>query len=185
MGKPKSSSKNKEKDKCQTPGYALYPLLPYLPKDGHYWDPCCGKRNLIQHLQANGLLAGGADIEEGPALNLFNAYWSIPGLTLLTNIPFSVKYEAVELFCLSELPFATIVPLEFIGSQAGYKLVETYKLEVLLLSRRVDFYTEKYGWNGGAQFPVIWLCRYLLPEKLNFGVIPSKKELPADYKEFI
>lgn len=62
--KPKSNRKgNNDIDKCQTPPYALFPLLPYLPKNQTILDPCAGKGVLLATLMANGLDALGQEYE--------------------------------------------------------------------------------------------------------------------------
>lgn len=58
--KPKSNYSTPAKDRCQTPPYALTPLLTYLNtvagifNDVTIWEPCCGEGYLSKALEDDG-----------------------------------------------------------------------------------------------------------------------------------
>lgn len=100
------------------------------------------------------------------------ARWNI----LITNPPYSIKYQWLERCCQLGKPFALLVPVETIGAKAAQTLGREYGLEMLLLDCRVDFKMPAAGWTGkGAQFPVMWLCSGMLPAPILYGSISKEK----------
>jgi len=157
-------------DACQTPPYAIDPLLPYLDRDWTIWEPAQGEGLLVEALYDSGfssvtgsdLLTGGNFFEYQPPA------WD----ALVTNPPFSLKYKWLERCYQLGKPFALLVPVEMLGAKTAQELMKNYGFEVMLLNRRVSFKMPNKGWEGaGAQFPVMWLCWQLLPEKVVFGEI--------------
>lgn len=49
MGK-RSNFKRRPQDAYDTPREAVWPLVPYLPRDFTYWEPCAGKGDLCRAL---------------------------------------------------------------------------------------------------------------------------------------
>lgn len=156
-------------DACQTPGYALDPLLPFLSSSWTIWEPAAGEGLLVEALQSNGFPVVASDLLTGQSFfNFCPPSWDC----LVTNPPYSLKYPWLERCYALGKPFALLVPVETIGSQKAQALFEKYGFEMLLLNRRVNFKTPNKGWeNSGAQFPVFWLCWQLLPQPVVYGKI--------------
>lgn len=152
--KPKTNRAPGGHDDCQTPPYALDPLLPYLPKDKLIWEPAMGKGLLAMALRLKGYevyATGDSYFEQTPPDNYIH----------VTNPPYSLLEEWITEAVAQGRPTALLVPVECIGA-AGvqHQLFEVLQeqVEIILLSPRVDFYMPSLGFDGnGAQFPVMWL----------------------------
>jgi hypothetical protein len=49
-------------DCCQTPPYAIDPLIPYLSRDLVYWDPFGGRGSIVRTMRSLGYQMIGSDI---------------------------------------------------------------------------------------------------------------------------
>lgn len=157
--KPKTNrtghkNKSAKYDRCQTPYYALDPLLPHLPAEWIYWEPACGDGHIVAKLESNGLKVQATDILDGH--NFFDWQpdrWHCQ----ITNPPYSVKYDWLARSYQLGKPFALLLPVETIGAATAQKLFNRHDLEVVFLNKRVNFKMPDQGYNGGgAQFPVAW-----------------------------
>tara|TARA_R110000824_G_scaffold95580_2_gene229787 strand:- start:1887 stop:2390 length:504 start_codon:yes stop_codon:yes gene_type:complete len=88
MGK-RSNFERKARDFYPTPYEAVVPLLPHLPKNSQFHEPCSGDGDLIEHLELNGhncITAG--DISNGhDALEITHTSADI----FITNPPWDRK----------------------------------------------------------------------------------------------
>jgi hypothetical protein len=58
-------------DRCNTPTYALDPLLPYIRADWHVWEPAQGTGNLVRALAPHVASIIGTDLLSDPPRNFF------------------------------------------------------------------------------------------------------------------
>lgn len=165
-------------DGCQTPPYALEPLYPYLDR-GRIWEPARGQGFMAAALEGAGYEVISSDIQTGQNFFYFEprVIWDI----LLSNPPYSIKYQWVERCYALDKPFALLIPLDALGTQSLQTPMKKYGAEILLLNQRVDFKMPDKGWyfDGKftqAQFPVFWLCWNLLPEPIVYGDIKEAKK---------
>ena len=170
-------------DECQTPPYALDPLIPYLDHDFMIWECAAGKRVLVRSLvQDCGYNVMSTDITD-PMGNgdFFEINALVNDYIIVTNPPYSLKYEWLERCYDLRHPFALLMPVEMLGTAKGQKLFNRYGIEVIFVSPRVDFYMPNKGYEGGgAQFPTAWFTWKLnLPEQINFARLnkPKRSEL--------
>jgi hypothetical protein len=162
-------------DACQTPAYAIDPLLPYLQPGWQVWEPAAGEGNLVEAFYDAGFSVTDSDILTGQ--NFFD-HEPVKWDCLVTNPPYSIKYDWLKRCYELGKPFALLVPVETIGAQAAQNLFKQYGVELMLLNRRVNFKMPNKGWEGGgAQFPVLWLCWHILPKEINYGEIINTDEL--------
>jgi hypothetical protein len=161
-------------DSCQTPPYALEPLLPYLNQRYIVWEPARGEGLLATAINDAGFRTIGTDITEG--LNFFE-YEPQDWHCIITNPPYSIKYEWIQHCYDLEKAFALLVPLETMGAAKAQKMFKKYGAKFLLLDKRVNFKMPDKGWGAsGAQFPVMWLTWQLpLPDTITYGHIESNK----------
>jgi hypothetical protein len=164
-------------DRCMTPGYALDPLLPFLRPDALVWEPAAGTGNIVQALAPRRVV--GSDLHGDyakPPRNFFD--WQPPAFdVLVTNPPYSIKFDWLERCYDLGKPFALLVPVETIGAKSAQVLMERRGAELLLLNRRVNFQMPNKGWSGSsAQFPVLWLCWKLLPASIVYGKITPRAQ---------
>lgn len=159
-------------DACQTPPYAIDPLLPYLNVGITIWEPAAGEMHLVEAFYDAGfktvvtsdMITGQNFLEYEPV-----EHWDC----IVTNPPFTLKYEFIERCYELGKPFALLVPVEVLGAGKAQSLMKANGFEIMLLSRRIDFKMPNAGWSGaGSQFPTLWLCWQLLPQPVVFGDIP-------------
>lgn len=161
-------------DLCQTPPYAIDPLLPYLDVYWTVWEPAAGEGLLVEALFDSGFTEVAAtDIQTGK--NFFE--FEPPHFdAIITNPPFSLKYRWLERCYELGKPFALLLPVEVLGAKTAQQLMQKYGFEIMLLDQRVDFKMPNKGWEGaGSQFPVLWLCWDILPQQVMFGSIEAGK----------
>lgn len=142
-------------DACQTPPEALNPLIPYLNEDWIIWEPANGEGLLSGELWRMGFPEiVSTDIITGQ--NFFDTNpprWDC----LVTNPPYSIKYDWLERCYKLSKPFALLMPVEMLGAKTAQAMFIKYGLEIILLDRRINFKMPNRGWEGsGAQFPVAW-----------------------------
>jgi hypothetical protein len=177
-GDPEKSHKY---DQCQTPGYALPPLLAHLPPGLRIWDPSTGEGNLARTLEYLGYKVSASDLLTGT--NFFEADPPAGSDGRIENPPFSIKYKWLERSYLLGDPFALLLPVETIGAASAQRLFARYGVEIILLDQRINFKmpshkswselikpTPRYNEDGspmlnakgehkkttGAQFPTAW-----------------------------
>ena len=170
-------------DECQTPPYALEPLYPYLNIDWRVWECAVGGGVLAMALGRKGYSVVTSDKEID-----FLQVKRNPGTdVILTNPPYSIKYEWLEKCYELNSPFALLMPVEMLGTAKGQRLFDKYGIEVIFMHPRVDFYMPNKGWEGsGAQFPTAWYTWKLnLPQQINFARLnkPKRSELEEYWKE--
>ena len=166
-------------DECQTPPYALDPLIPFLERYDEFpiWECASGKGVLSRELERNGFWVLESDIsEDGDFFRMIE-----PGSIIVTNPPYSLKYKWLEHCYYLDSAFALLMPVEMLGTAKGQKLFNRYGIEVIFMSPRVDFYMPHKGYEGGgAQFPTAWFTWKLnLPQQINFARLnkPKRSEL--------
>jgi len=177
-------------DDCDTPPYAVNLLL----RKNHpiRWaanrrivlDPACGNGFILTAVRQLGLTAHGKDIKTGDD---FLQSYGATGRVIITNPPYSGNLKAKFLAKCYELnvPFALLMPLEFIGTQAYYKTSLKYDkwCNLLIPSRRIDFGMPDKGWSaGGAQFPTAWYW-WTGPSVPIIRLIDLPAEIKKDWKE--
>ncbi len=156
-------------DQCQTPYYALDPLLPYLPTEWVYWEPACGDGNIVAKLKSSDLEVIGTDILTG--YDFFDYQpndwdWDCQ----VTTPPYSLKYKWLKRSYELDKPFALLLPLETLAAAKGQALFKRHGLELILLNKRVNFKMPKKGWDSSAQFPVAWFTFGLnTGQQMTFG----------------
>lgn len=141
-------------DACQTPPEALEPLLPYIPTNYKtVWEPAAGEGLLAAGLRSRFAVIA-SDILTGR--NFFD--WQPPGPwdMIITNPPFSIKYDWLLRAYNLGRPFALLMPVEMMAAKSAQVPFERFGVEIILM-RRVNFKMPNKGFSGaGAQFPVAW-----------------------------
>lgn len=168
-------------DVCNTPPYALDPLLPYIRPEWSVWEPAASTGNICEALRphvlgvhATELRTKGLGTDVRGGVNFFT-WQPVYFDAIVTNPPYSIKFDWLARCYDLGKPFALLVPVEMIGAQAAQKLMEQHGAELLLLNRRVNFEMPQKGWAGSsAQFPVLWLCWQMLPAPIVYGRITPR-----------
>jgi len=173
--KPKQNYGIGDKDLCQTPDYALDPLLPYI-KDDIVWECASGEGNIVRVLESRGHSVIGTDILFGT--DFFN--WQPEAWDcIVTNPPYRLKYQWLERCYQLGKPFALLMPLETLGAKRAQVLFEKYGFEIILLRPRVNFKMPNRGYDGkGAQFPTAWFTWKLeIGQQITFAELIRREQV--------
>lgn len=145
----------KGRDNCQSPPYAVLPLLPYLPKDAVIWEPALGDGYLAQALIDHGYNVVTSSLDDGQ--NFFHyepERWDI----LVTNPPWSLSAKWTRRCFEFGKPWALLLPTDRqqnVGLQKLYKKYGTP--EYLHPDARIDYKMSRKGWDSaGAQINSNW-----------------------------
>lgn len=155
--KPKSNYNQSRKDLCQTPPYAIDPLLTYIERYERVWEPACGEGYLADLLFEKGYTVIRSDILYGHdfLIDIPSDPWDL----IVTNPPYNIKAKYGFIQRCYELgnPFALLMSLETLGAAKAQKNFKRYGMELLVLNKRVNFKMPNKGWkDSSAQFPVGW-----------------------------
>jgi hypothetical protein len=168
-----------ERDRCQTPWYALDPLLPYLPQDRIIWESAAGEGYLRDELGKKGYSVVSGDILSGQ--NFFDITFNSLKPIQVTNPPYSTKYKWLARSYEIGLPFALLMPVDVLGSKTALELFEKHGIEIIFLKWRVDFKMPSKGWDGhGSQFTTHWFTHGLnIGQPMTYSSVakPSKQEI--------
>lgn len=167
-----------ESDQFQTPPWALPMVSQYFPIHSRFWEPACGKGNIVRYLEDAGNSVLATDYLMGEEYNFFT-YTPIIGWDfLITNPPWSLKIEWT-LRCL-ELgkPFALLVPLTYLEEE-GTRIVHRNEMEIIKPYGRIAYETPHEGWWSHYDQMLVELdgyreripCKYKQPDE--FWVCPN------------
>ncbi|MBK9944231.1 MAG: class I SAM-dependent methyltransferase [Kouleothrix sp.] len=164
-------------DKCWTPWHGVAPLLPYLPAGARIWECCAGAGWLAQWLREAGHAVIATDYESGhDALT-----WSLcpdDYDVIVTNVPFSLKYQFIARCYDLGKPWALLVPYStpFAATAKRIRDAAGKPWEELRLNKRINFCMPDSGFqNNGAQMTTIWLCHGLLPAPIIDAEVPEPR----------
>jgi hypothetical protein len=164
-------------DSCETPRYALDPLVQYISRSKAIWEPAAGSGRMVRHLESFGYRVLGSTIDNGA--NFFDV--TCDGCDMIvTNPPYGIKFQWIERCYDLGLPFALLLPVETIGAKRCQAAMKRYGAEILLLNRRINFKMPNKGFEGSAQFPTLWFCHGILPAPICYGDITYYEEPEFD-----
>lgn len=141
-------------DACQTPAYAIDPLLRYLQEGWNIWEPACGEGYLEGALYDSGFSVIPTDILTGQNFFKFEPEnWNC----LVTNPPYSIVFHWLERCYELGKPFALLLKVDILGTKGAQELFNQFGVEVIFVNPRISFKMPHKGWEGGgAQFPTAW-----------------------------
>lgn len=174
MLKPKNGNKNPERDHCQTPEYALMPLLPYIKNKWTVWESANGEGYLSMALLKN----TNCHLIMSDIINGENYFVYTPNQydIQITNPPFSLKYKWLEHAYELNKPFALLMPIDVLGSGKAQGLFEKHGVEIILMDKRVDYKMPNKGWDGSAQFNSAWFTWQLdIGKQLTYTKLDKKR----------
>lgn len=162
-------------DACQTPAYALDPLLPYLQEGWHIWEPAAGEGYLEGALYDSGFSVIPTDILTGKNFFQFEPEnWNC----LITNPPYSIVFLWLDRCYWLGKPFALLLKVDILGTKTAQKLFDKYGVEVIFVNPRISFKMPNKGWDSSATFPTAWFTFGLnIGRQMTFAeVIPDGTE---------
>jgi hypothetical protein len=141
-------------DACQTPAYAIDPLLPYLPEGLNIWEPAAGEQ-----LLEGALLDSRYHVVSGDILTGQNFFEYEPDNwdCIVTNPPYSIHFQWLERCYQLGKPFALLLKVDILGTKTAQEMFDRFGIEVIFVNPRISFKMPNKGWDGGgAQFPTAW-----------------------------
>lgn len=164
-------------DRCQTPDYALDPLLPYLKREWLIWEPARGEGYLEHTLVSANLNVVSGDLLTGSNYFLDSDLperWD----AMVTNPPFSLKYKWLARAYSFGKPFALLMPIDVFGSGQAQRLFKAHGVEVIFFDKRIDYGMPNIGFNGSSsQFASAWFTWGLgIGRPLTFAKIVKRKQ---------
>ena len=177
VSRPVDERESKKYDRCQTPPYATDPLLPYLP-DGVLWEPASGEGYLVEAFYDAGYQESQVITSDLLTGQNFFDYEPDSWDFLVTNPPYSIKFKWLKRCYQLGKPFALLLQVEVLGTQAAQRLFEEHGIEVVLLDKRADFKMPNAGWTGGgAQFSTAWFTWGLnIGKGISYGRISPERK---------
>ena len=159
---------NGRSDEFFTPKYALNPLLPFLKKGWKVWECAWGKGALATHLKEKGFKVLDRNVD------FFGFDLSKECDIIITNPPYSKKYEFLRRAYELKKPFAFLMPLTTLEGIKRGGLFKRYGIQLIIPNRRINFITPS-GKGSGAWFQVAWFCWKLnLPKDISFVELKRK-----------
>ena len=161
--------KQNRPDDYQTPQEAIYPLLPFIPKDWVVWECAEGQGNLKRAFKSEGYSVIGSDILTGHDFLKYEpeTHYDV----IITNPPYKYKQQFLERAYSLGKPFAFLLPLTTFETRKRQALFKKYGVQVIFFDKRINFTTPtgKSGKNSSSWFATAWFSNGLnLPQDLNF-----------------
>ncbi|GIK39539.1 MAG: hypothetical protein BroJett011_33720 [Chloroflexota bacterium] len=169
-------------DACQTPACAFRPLLPYLSKDWTLWEPARGEGNLERTMQYHNFNTVSGDIITGRNfLDYEPDRWDCQ----VTNPPWSIQFYWLERCYTLGKPFALLLKVDVLGTEAAQVLFEQYGVEVILVRPRINYKMPNTGWDGGgAFFASAWYTWGLnIGRQMTFTKLDVSEIFPGEFKK--
>lgn len=139
------------RDHCQTPPYAILPLLPYLPGNWTIWEPAAADGLLSTALLDRGfkVLSSSNDFFQFKP----EQWWDC----IVTNPPFSQATKWMERCFDLGRPWCLLMKSEIISNQGVQRLFARYgEPEMVYPESRINFKMPFKGWATGSQFNTHW-----------------------------
>ena len=169
--KPKKNYVPGPQDNCQTPPYAITPLI-QLISDMTVWEPAAGQGYLVRALKEMGHKVFASDIMGKGVLangvkyhDFFEPFpsWGKSADVQITNPPFSWKFRWIERSYELGIPFALLLPMETLGAKSAQQFFQAGGMGLIVLDQRINFLmpTQQSWTESSAQFPVAWFTHGL------------------------
>lgn len=150
-------------DECLTPGYAVKPILKFIPRDAVVWCPFdkCDSEFVKQIGLTNKVIR--SHISEGKDFYNFEPeeHWDV----IVSNPPFTNKRKIFERALSFRKPFALIMSLTWMNDSAPKQLFKDKDLQLLMFDKRI-----KFSNNGIVQnkitFSSAYYCWNFLPKQI-------------------
>lgn len=136
-----------EKDFYPTPFPAVGPLLPHLPTDVRFWEPCAGDGRLIRWIRGSGRIADGSDLFPQAQAEMEYKQTPVDYLQdttqrefIATNPPLSIAFEMAQHALKHSREFMFLLRLSFLESEERGQWFEQHEPAGLwVLKKRPSF----------------------------------------------
>jgi len=160
-----AGSKN---DEFYTPEYAVIPITNYLRPNSTIWCPFDTQdSNFVKVLTKLGHKVIATHIHDGQ--DFFN-HSEICDY-IISNPPYSLKYEVFERLYALNKPFAMLVGVVgLFESQKRFYLFKEHFFEIMYLNKRISYFRDYFEQKPSINppFSSVYVCCGVLPEKIIF-----------------
>ena len=175
INKDTVTSNRNNNDEFYTPNYAIEPLLKYLKPNSCIWCPFdLEESNFVKVFRANGHDVVRSHIDE------YGDFFKIPIPEcdcIISNPPYSLKYEVFTRLFELDKPFAMLVGVVgLFESQKRFKMFASNNFETMYFDKRVSYFKdyEDVKPKLNPPFSSIYLTRNILPKQIVFETIIKK-----------
>lgn len=160
-------------DEYYTPEYAVEPIIKYIKSGSKVWCPFdTNQSNFVKVLSKNGFIVVnthvlyGQDFFEQPVPNCDY---------IISNPPYSLKGDVFKKLYEIGKPFAMLINFQGIfDNKKRFEMFKENKVEMLWISPRIDYITDKNKKYSGVPFQSGYLCSNILPTELCFEYVQKQ-----------
>jgi hypothetical protein len=159
-------------DEFYTPEYAIKPILKYIKAGSTVWCPFDTNESLfVKIFKENGIKVINTHINDGN--DFFNCD-IIECDYIISNPPYSLKYEVFERLFLIGKPFAMLVGVVgLFESQKRFNLFANNKFEIMYMNKRISYFKDYSDSKPSLNppFSSVYLTSNMLPKEIIFEQI--------------
>ena len=156
-------------DECMTLGYAVKPILEYIPEGAVVWCPFDTEDSeFVKQIRAKGHRVIASHIANGQDFYTYepSEHWDC----IVSNPPFTNKRKIFERALSFGKPFALIMSNTWLNDAAPKQLFKDVDLQLLMFDKRMRFLN-----NGKIDnkitFSSSYFCRDFLPKQIIMGTL--------------
>lgn len=157
-------------DEFYTPNYAIEPILKYLKPSSTIWCPFDTEKSNYVKL----LIENGHNVIHSHILNGKNFFDYIPNENIdyiISNPPYSIKFEVFKRLFELNIPFAMLVGVVgLFESQKRFNLFNTNKFEIMYFNKRVSYFKDYLDQKPSLNppFSSVYITSNILPKQIVF-----------------
>jgi len=160
---------NSKNDEFYTPLYAITPIEKYIKPKSTIWCPFDTKdSNFVKRFKGLGHYVINTHLSDGG--DFFKI--EMPSCDyIISNPPYSLKYEVFERLYILDKPFAMLVGVVgLFESKKRFNLFKENYIQTMYLSKRITYFKnyEDQKPSLNPPFSSIYACRGMLPEQIMF-----------------
>ena len=160
-------------DEYYTPDYAITPILKYLKANSLIWCPFDTEdSNYVKIFKQEGHRVDYTHIQEG--IDFLKCEPKENYDYIISNPPYSIKYEIFERLFQLNMPFAMLVGVVgLFESQKRFNLFKDNKFEIMYFSKRISFFKDYAEQRPSVNppFSSVYICKDILPDRIIFEEI--------------
>lgn len=164
-----------KRDEYFTPSYAVYPIMKRLQPGTAIWCPFDTKDSeYVKVFSRNGFRVIYGHIQTGQ--DFFQT--DVPDCDyIISNPPYSLKNQVLERLYAIGKPFAMLINFQGIfDSRQRFQMFKEHRVEMLWLSPRVAYLTERGRLRQGVPFQSGYLCSGICENQLEFEYLDKQEK---------